>query len=317
MKPDVMNRIRDWQKSQTQDISLKIFCNEKSLDNPFYSYGKDLESASEKFKIEYLDAKEDMPLIELADNLHFYALPEGTELEPFLTALNYTVKPPVSSPEYKGIETFPPTELIMFVSPHCPHCPSTLAKLLPVVWLNTDINLKIIDVGLFPKQAEEKGIQSVPAVIYKNFQWTGSIKIEEIVDVIKNDPDKWGSETLKRMLSEGKADQLAKVILEKGVFFENFEKIIAHELLSVRLGAMVCVEYIADENILLANNLCEKIWQMIPDVSHQVKGDLLYLIGVCGTFDFIKRLEDLKTKIEDEDLIEAINEAIEAIQERE
>ncbi|KPA11915.1 NADH dehydrogenase [Candidatus Magnetomorum sp. HK-1] len=316
MTPNAINRIKEWQKQLTQAISFKIICSQKHLDDPFYAFGKSLESQSSYFDIHYQDAGKDLPEIKLTDNLHFHALPEGTELEPFLSAMNYIVKPPVLSPDFTGIDTLPPTHLLMFVSPHCPHCPSTLQKLLPIVWLNSDIHLKIMDVGLFPKQAEMHGIQSVPAVIYKNFQWTGSIQIAEIVDVIINDPDQWEPETLQRMLSEGKADQLAKIILEKGTFIENFDQLIAHELLSVRLGAMVCVEYIADENFSLAQNLCDKIWQMIPKANLQVQGDLIYLMGICGTVDHITPLKQLKTKLTDDDIQDAINEALETIQER-
>ncbi len=309
-----MNRIQTWQKKLKQVITFKIISRHQQSDDRFYAYGKSLESHCDQFIIHYQYQDKGLPEIQLTDNLHFHALPEGTELSPFLNALSYKFQPPGLTPEYIGIDTLSLTHLIVFVSPHCPHCPSTLQQLLPIVWLNPNIHLNIIDVGLFPEQAEEHGIQSVPAVLYKNFQWTGSIQFSEIMDVIRNDPAQWHQETLQRMLEEGKAGQLAEVILEKGEFFENFHHLIAHELLSIRLGAMVCMEYIVDKNRPLAQTLSHKIWQMIPISNVQVQGDLIYLIGICGTRGHISKLKQLASQTTDDDIKEAVIEAIQSIQ---
>jgi len=310
-----MNRIESWQKQLTQNISFKILSRNLSPDDQFYAYGHLLESKCDQFKIDYQLIDKELPEIQLKDNLHFHALPEGTELMPFLNALMYNIQSPDLDSQYADIHTLPLTYLTMFVSPHCPHCPTTLQQLLPLAWLNPEIHLTIIDVGLFPEKAEAHKIQSVPAIVYQNFLWTGQIKLSEIIDVIRNNPEQWQQETLQRMLSEGKAEQLAEVILEKGHFFDNFHQLMGHELLSVRLGAMVCVEYIADENKELAKTLCDKIWQMIPGSTIQVQGDLIYLMGVCGTITHISLLKEFLNQAENPDIKDAIDEAIETIQE--
>jgi thiol-disulfide isomerase/thioredoxin len=257
-----------------------------------------------------------MPKIQINENFHFHSIPEGTEIQPFISALSYKSNPPGISLEYEGIDKLPSLNLLLFVSPHCPNCPSVIQKILPMVWLNPSIDLTVIDVGLFPEEAETRGIQSVPTLIYKDFQWTGPVKISEIMNVIQNSPDQWDIVSLERMLSEGKAVQLAQTILDNGQFVRHFDQLIAHDLLSVRLGAMVCVEYIAEENRSLAQELCDTIWQVMSSVNTQVQGDLIYLIGICGTEKDKLKLIDMATQANDEDIKESINEAIETIQEQ-
>jgi thiol-disulfide isomerase/thioredoxin len=314
MTSSEINRIETWHKQVAQNISFTILCRHQHNEDSFYAFGQLMESICNHIHIDYHPVGDNLPEIQLKNNLHFHALPEGTELIPFLKALDYIIQPPAVSSEYQGIKELAPSHLKMFVSPHCPHCPSTLQQILPFVWLNPDIHLTIIDVGLFPEKAKEENIQSVPAIVYQKFLWTGSIQISEILDVIRNNPDEWHQDTLQRMLSEGKAEQLAEAVLEKGLFFDNFHLLIAHELLSVRLGAMVCVEYIAEENKALAQTLCDPIWQMIPEANVQVKGDLIYLMGICGTAAHIPELKKLSKTSEDDDITDAINEAIECIQ---
>jgi thiol-disulfide isomerase/thioredoxin len=315
MKNYDISQIQLWQKDLNQTISLSIHVRQKNSNDPFFRFGNALESACEHIDITFI-ITDALPKIQIRDNLHFHSIPEGTEIQPFSKALTYISSPPVKSAEYDGIETLTSSKLLLFVSPFCPNCPTVLQKILPIVWLNPDIELTIIDVGLFPQEAETRSIQSVPTLIFKDFRWTGPVKISEIMDVIQNAPDQWDTKSLERMLSEGKAIQLAQTILENGKFVKNFGQLIAHELLSIRLGAMVCVEYIADENPTLAQSLCEQIWPLLLKSSVQVQGDLIYLIGICGTEKDIPKLKDMMAQAVDNDIKDSITEAIEAIQEQ-
>jgi len=315
MKTYDISHIQTWQNSLAQTLSLNVFVRQKNSNDPFYRFGSALDTECEHIDID-LEITDALQKIQIKDNLHFHSIPEGTEVQPFINALTYKSKPPEMSPEYAGIETLPSSKLLLFVSPYCPNCPSVMQKILPIVWLNPNIDLTIIDVGLFPEEAETRNIQSVPTLLYKDFRWTGQVKISEILDVIQNSPDQWDIASLERMLSEGKAIQLAQTILDNGKFTQNFNSLIAHELLSVRLGAMVCVEYIVEENRPLAQSLCDKIWPLMSTGNIQVQGDLIYLIGICGSESDIPKLKDMATQAEDNDIKESISEAIQTIQEQ-
>lgn len=315
MKSFDISHVQAWQKKLSQTISLTVCVRQKDSSDPFYRYASALETECDQLNIAF-EITEAMPKIVIKDNLHFHSIPEGTEVQPFINALTYKAAPPEMSPEYEGIETIPSSKLHLFVSPFCHNCPSVIQKILPIVWLNPKIDLTIIDVGLFPEEAESSRILSVPTLIYNDFRWTGPVKISEIIDVIQNAPDQWDIVSLERMLSEGKALQLAQIMLDNAKFTQNFDQLIAHELLSVRLGAMVCVEQIAQENKSLAQSLCDKIWPLLSKVNLQVQGDLIYLIGICGTEKDIVKLEYWETQTDDNDIKESISEAIQTIHEQ-
>jgi len=314
MKQYNINPIQEWQKKLKQKISLTIHTRRLDSNDTFYAYGKSLADQCENIDIAFDKTTSDFPEIQIIDNLHFHSIPDGTEINPFLTALGYQSKPPEMLPLYTDIQTLSETSLILFVSPHCPNCPTMLQSLLPIVWFNPKIDLSIIDAGLFPEHSERHNIHSVPTLLYKSFKWTGEAKITEIVDIIKNKPEEWHIKSLERMISEGKAIQLGEAVLDRGQFFEQIDSLIAHELLSMRLGAMVCVEKVAEDNHPLAQTLCDTIWTLIPTVNEQVQGDLIYLSGICGNDSHIPKLEQLATQVNNEDIKEAISEAIETIQ---
>jgi len=315
MKNFDISHVQMWQKDLNNPILLSIFVRQKNSSDPFFRYGESLNTACKHIDIAFTKT-ESLPKIQIKDNLNVHSIPEGTEIQPFLQALTYRSNPPEKSAEYEGIETLPSSNLLLFVSPYCPNCPEVLKKILPIVWFNPDIDLTIIDVGLFPEEAEKRSILSVPTLMFKDFRWTGPVNVSEIMDVIQNPPDQWDAQSLERMLSEGKAVQLAQTILDQGKFVKNFDQLIAHELLSIRLGAMVCVEYIADENRNLAQNLSHTIWSCLTSSNIQVQGDLIYLIGICGTQKDIPKLKDMMAQADDNDIKESITEAIETIQEQ-
>jgi len=315
MKIFDIKHVQTWQKKITQTISLNVKVRQKDTTDPFYRYAEALDSECENIHIDY-EITNTLPEIQIKNNLHFHSIPEKTEIEPFINALNFKLNPPELSSEYAGINTLSSSNLILFVSPHCPNCPSVMKKMIPIVWLNPNIELTIIDVGIFPEMAEKQNIQSVPTLTYNDFKWTGLVKISEIIDVIQKEPDQWDTGTLERMLLEGKAIQLAQTILDNGKFVQNFDSLIAHELLSVRLGAMVCVESIAEENRPLAKTLCDQIWSLLSTDNIQVQGDLIYLIGICGSEQDLPKLENMAARASDNEIKESISEAIESIQEQ-
>jgi thiol-disulfide isomerase/thioredoxin len=315
MKKYDISHVQSWQKNLEQTVSLNFFVRQKDSTDPFYRYGNILDTECSNIHIEYTKT-DALPKIQLNKNLHFHSIPEGSEIQPFIKSLTYKTNPPKMTAEYLGVETLPTSHLTLFVSPYCHNCPLVLQKVLPIAWLNPNIDLTIIDVGLFPDEAETHNIQSVPSLIYKDFRWTGPVTIAEILDVIQNSPDQWDVSSLERLLSEGKAIQLAQSIIDNGSFTRNFYHLIAHELLSVRLGAMVCVEHIVENNRFLAKTLCKNIWPLLSKANVQVRGDLLYLIGICGTQQDIPKLKEIETQSAEIDIKEAISEAIQTIQEQ-
>lgn len=91
-----------------------------------------------------------------------------------------------------------------------------------ILTLNETLSKEIqIDGIHFPELAEKDKVQSVPTLILEDrFRWSGTFQIKEIVAVMaKRDPAALGAVSLEMMLKEGKASQLAEMILEKAEIF--------------------------------------------------------------------------------------------------
>ena len=205
-----------------------------------------------------------------------------------------------------------PTNLIIYVSPQCSFCPQAVRQLLPLLTLNRNIRLTVIDATYFPEHADREKIQSVPTLILENqFRWTGTFQTNEILDVIKNrDPSMLGPISLEMMLKEGKADELAAMMLEKAQIFPAFYDVLAHPKWPVRLGAMVVMEELIEGNLELAAQVLEPLWERFHKVDNRVKGDLLYLLGQLKRTESVPQLQAVLNGDFDSEVQEAAREAL-------
>jgi hypothetical protein len=204
---------------------------------------------------------------------------------------------------------------MIYISPQCKFCPEAVRQLLPLLTLNSNIRLTVIDAMYFPELAEMENIQSVPTLILEDhFRWSGSFQINEIVDVMKNrDPSMLGPVSLEMMLKEGKAGALAAMMLEKVQIFPAFYEVLAHPKWPVRLGAMVVMEELVENNLDLATQILKPLWERFHKVDDRVKGDLLYLFGQLKRTEILPQLQAILNGDYDPEVLEAAQEALDKI----
>lgn len=253
---------------------------------------------------------DDMPGIQIHDGLIYQAVPAGTELAPFIEALQMAASSTAQkddriSKELSAIDL--PIHLVLYVASQCTFCPQAVRQLLPLLSANPHIHLTVIDAMSFPELAEKDNLQSVPTLILEDqFRWTGSFQINEIVEMMVNrDPGALGPLSLEMMLKDGKAGQLADMMLEKAQIFPAFYELLIHPKWPVRLGAMVTMEELIDRNIALALETIEPLWQQFHKVDDRVKGDLLYVFGQTGQKDIIPYLK----RVLNGDFVQEVKEA--------
>ena len=143
--------------------------------------------------------------------------------------------------------------------------------------------------------AQRDKVRSVPTVILDDeFRWSGSIVLQELVDALMHrDPDKLSAQELLRIIKDGNADHLAKVMLHKGIIFSGFFELLRHSNWSERLGAMVVLEQIAEENLRFAQSACPHLLHYLKTAEDPVRGDLIYLLGLVGCKEAVTCLEGL------------------------
>ena len=75
------------------------------------------------------------------------------------------------------------------------------------------------------------------------------------------------------------AERVATMMLDSDKIFPGLIELLIHERWSVRLGAMVTAEYLAAGSGPLSITLCDMLWQRFPDLTDQVRGDVVHVLG--------------------------------------
>jgi HEAT repeat protein len=179
--------------------------------------------------------------------------------------------------------------------------------------VDDEIQLTIIDGTLFPEIAEPLKIQAVPTLLLdEQFRWTGSVPLEEIINTINSrDPASLGTASLENIIKAGQASHLAAMMLDDKKIFPAFYELLIHNKWPVRLGAMVVMEEIADQNPVMASEVIDFLWDRFQRLPDPVKGDILYMFGEIKDRRAVSWLEDVLDGEYDEEVKEAAKEALE------
>jgi hypothetical protein len=260
------------------------------------------------------------PQILIGTGLKYQALPGGLEMPPFIEALEALGAEAIQISESiksRLIENNLPATLTVFMASQCTYCPQVISQLIPLSMIDAGVQLIIVDGTLFPEAAQIHQIQSVPTILLdKEFRWTGLVPLDEITDAIcTRNPVLLGTTSLESILNDGQASHLAAIMLDAREIFPSIYELLIHDKWSVRLGAMVVMEEIAEENPAMASEAIDPLWEHFERVADQVKGDILYLFGEIGDPRVIPWLAEVTTGEFDDEVKEAAKEALEKLAE--
>jgi glutaredoxin len=259
-----------------------------------------------------------IPVIRIHNGLRYQAVPAGTEIAPFIEALQMLDSDPPqidASTNSRLAKIDLPTNLVIYVSPQCKFCPKAVSQLLPLLTLNDNIRLTVVDAMHFPELAEKENIQSVPTLILEEqYRWTATFQLNEIIEMMTDrNPGVLGPASLEMMLKEGKAGQLAEMMLEKAEIFPAFYELLIHPKWPVRLGAMVVMDELIKKNLKLAAQTLEPLWKRFSEVDDSIRGDVLYIFGQMGCKEMAPRLENVLNGDHEEEVKEAAKEALQKL----
>lgn len=311
-------KIINWNQAVKDDIQLRLILTEDKRSQTFKDFCDDLTRIVPKVKIKQEKSDESKPPVIQIGNVGYQAIPTGRELEPFLSVLankdGYAQNDPL--PFHKILHQIRiPALLKVYIMPHCSFCPAVVKQMLRLAAASDAIKLTIIDGAFFPEMAASDNIRSAPTVLLDDqFYWTGSIQMEEMVNMILNrNPSKLSMSTLKTMFEEGNAVKVARMMLDRGKIFPAFTKLLVHNKWPVRLAAMVAFETIAEENHALVHHIVPYLWDCFLTEEDTVKGDILYLLGKSGDKGIIPKLETILSGPYGTDVKEAAQEALESL----
>lgn len=315
-------KLHAWNGSLEKETGITLATTGSDQDAPFLEFCDRLAAALPNVKVtQETDDENTLPEIRLSTNLVYSALPLEQELEPFLEALSRVNAPTSGLPagvKEKLARLDIPTRLKLYVAMHCPHCPAMVRAMTPLTAACDPLHLNVVDGTQFPEEASRDNVMSAPCLILDDdIRWTGNVDPAEVVEMIVNrDPSQMSASSLQMILEEGKANWIAARMMEANAIFPAFIALLIHETWSVRLGAMVVLEDMAEEMPDLAARITEPLWQAFEGADIPVQGDILYALGESGDPGIEAKIRDLAPTLENPDLKEAAAEALEAIASR-
>jgi hypothetical protein len=295
-------------------ITLTLAKDRRSLDLSDFSERLTRWIPLLSIKKEYGEAK-DPPVILIGPNLRCHFFPRGNELTAFLEALSYLQPMPPAMPAHVSSLTDAiqlPADLKLYVSQKCPFCPMMLTRLIPLAFASPHVRLSIIDPADFPELAEKDDIRSVPTLILDNkLRFSGVVDMQELTRVMaERDPSTLSAASLDMLLKDGQAGRLAEMMLNSKTLYPALWDLLFHPSWSTRLGAMVVVELLMDSDRDLAGAVVQPIWERFGELSENVQGDMLYLIGELGSRDQCLKIQTVIDGSNSEDVKEAAREAM-------
>jgi hypothetical protein len=319
MTPSDRKQIEAWIESRADEFDLELIFDSSEQARPLAQFCDALTDMGPGIKIKKRspDSDTELPAILVGSRLKYQAVPLGPELGPFLGALeNHLDSSGTGAAGIPALDSLDvPAHLQVYIAPQCPQCPQTVQMLLPLVQANDNISISVIDGTLFKNMAEKAVIKSAPTVILDtDFRWTGSVDMAELIETIVNrDPVKLGPQTLRSFIDDGRASDLARMIIAAETMFPALIDLVTHNLWSTRLGAMVTAEEIACQNRPLAGTMIPELEKRFFEVNETVQGDILHVIGEAGDRTNIPFLTGIAESAAGEELKEAALDAIETI----
>jgi len=263
-------------------------------------------------------ADSSLPNFAIGERWRFFAVPAGNELGPFLELLVMQARgrADLSSETQKTLEKVQlAASFKVFVTPSCPFCPEVVRQVQQFPLVRPNINVDIIDGSLFPELAQQHGVRSAPTVILGDqFRWSGSIVLPELLNaLVHRDPARLSADEILSIIKEGQAVHLASLMLQENVVFPAFLELLRHPNWSERLGGIVVLEHIAEQNQQLAKTVCAQILKYLKTAEGPVKGDLIYLVGLAGCSEALDFLKELLAVEQSADTREVLLEALEKL----
>ncbi len=289
-------QIENWSRTLKKDIFIRLVLTGDERSRTFQGFCEALAHIAPRIKLKKeKDEDAKFPVIRIG-TVAYRAIPMDQELEPFLMAMagkGGDIQDISPSVQDKLLQVRMPAHLKIYIMRHCPFCPALVKQLILLAAACKSIRLTIIDGALFPETAATDKIRTAPTVLLDDqFHWSGTVRIEDIVDMVLNrDPSKISAPSLEAMFGDGGAVRVAEMMLDTGKLFPAFLDLLIHQKWPVRLAAMVAFETIAEKNPSLIRHAMPFLWNSFSEAEDTVKGDILYLFGISGDTQLIPKLE--------------------------
>lgn len=207
LNEDVRKMLGDILKDMVNDVQVKLYVDTLACDtctetNQLLS---EMSEVNEKIKYELIDVKGDKsvgaihgvtmyPTVVVLDKdgqdkgVRFYGIPAGHEINSLLAALvDMSGKELDLDQEtidaIKAIDT--ETDIKVFVTLTCPHCPGAVTKAHRIAMLNPYVKASMVEAQTFGQLSAQHNVSSVPKIVINDsHDFVGNQPMEVFLDTI-------------------------------------------------------------------------------------------------------------------------------------
>ncbi len=249
--------------------------------------------------------------------VHYLAVPEGPELDPFLDAVAWfggTLLPPVSPALERLAESRPSGHVLVLMAAACPHCPVVVRRALSLAVGRPSITVTIADAVQFPDLADAYKVKSTPTVVInEGATFIGNVTEEQMVThVVPSQGIESLTEILSSMIESGRAEDAAALAVKENAP-EALIPIFRSVEFSRRMGAMVTMEEALELAPRSLDPIVEDLCKLLFHEEPGIRGDAAEILSRIGSPAAIPALREAE-KDENPDVREAVQEALEAIE---
>ncbi len=309
-----IERIRSALKDLRDEIEIIVVPNENWKD--FEDFARILSETCDKISYRVEDREglfKPAMILKKRDreNIIYNAIPLREELEPFLRTI-LMLSNGVEMKEVKDLEA----EIMVFVTPVCPHCAKVVETVNGFAVANPKIKSIIIDASRFVDLMQKFEITSAPTTIINGeIKLTGYISREELLEWLKRSSGDYKREYFVTLLNERRLEEIKDIVARNPEDIRILAELLAHEEFLVRFGAMVVMEQIAKENPETVKLAKDVIRKLLKHEDFRIREDVAMLLGSIGDESDIEFLEEL-AKDESEEVKDSALEAIEEIRKK-
>jgi len=252
-------------------------------------------------------------------NIHYLCLPEGREAPPFVEALTGMAHRPAAPDEPWQAELAAltqPAELLVFVSPACPHCAQAVQAANRLALHNAKVTTSIVDVQRFPALAKQFSVASVPLTVVDGaLSLTGVVQPAKLVEhLLARGGAAAEAQVFQAYIETGRIDAATAALVD-GSSPQHLVTAWRKSTTSTRMGLMLAVEEALEENRQCLDGIVDDLIPVLQAEDTALQGDTADLLGRIGLPAAIEPIKALLSHT-NEDVAEIAQEALEEIEER-
>lgn len=250
-------------------------------------------------------------------NVHYLLVPEGFELDPFLSAIAWVGSaqdPPLTEETERLKALSSPSKVLVLAAAVCPHCPTVVRTLLSLAVTQRLIDLSIVDAVQFTDLADQYKVRATPTVIINDgATLVGQVSPEDVVShLLSSDQSESLTDVVDSMIKAGRAEDAAALVCQRNQPEALLPLYVAPEF-SVRMGALVALEEALEIDPRCLDSIVEQLVDLLSHEDAPLRGDTAVLLGKIGHPSVVPALKGL-LEDPDEDVREVAQEALEEIE---